>query len=71
MPAAGRLENIDDRRPLTLILRLVIDADGGLVHGEIVSLEGFVHKRFAQWRELVAGLTQLLVDIAHGSISDG
>ena len=71
MPAAGRLEPIDSQRPLTLILRLVIDAEGGLVHGELVSLDGFVHKRFAHWQELISGLEQLITDLPHGLMGDG
>jgi hypothetical protein len=46
-------ETLGDHRNLTLILRLVVDEAGQLVHGELVDLDGASHGRFLNWETLL------------------
>lgn len=41
-----------DRRYVTVIVRLMVDARGRLVQGEIVDATGTSHGRFVGWRDL-------------------
>jgi hypothetical protein len=44
------------RRPVVVILRLVLDRSWELSHGEIVDVSGRLHGRFADWDGLVQAL---------------
>ncbi|MCL4266850.1 MAG: hypothetical protein KJ069_26960 [Anaerolineae bacterium] len=44
--------HLADKRQITLILRLAIDADDRLIYGEIVDLEGVIIGRFIEWAKL-------------------
>jgi hypothetical protein len=49
-------DRLADKRQLTVVLRLVLDAHGGLVHGEAVEgMSGSIH-RFSQWEEIVGAV---------------
>ena len=52
MPPTSTSERLADRRPLTLILRLLFDAQGTLVYGEVVDIEGEICGRFIEWPDL-------------------
>jgi hypothetical protein len=38
---------LEDKRNVSIILRIVLDADGQVLHGEIVDVDGKVLSRFA------------------------
>ncbi|HRQ40323.1 MAG TPA: hypothetical protein PLD25_20620 [Chloroflexota bacterium] len=44
--------HLADKRHMTLILRLAIDKENQLVHGELVNLRGVVIGRFMEWPKL-------------------
>jgi hypothetical protein len=46
-------EHLADNRHLTMLLRLVSDPSGHLVHGELVELDGASHGKFLSWDHLV------------------
>lgn len=54
-------ERLADKRNVTLILRLVLDRDGKLMHGELVDVGGKVQTRFIRWRELTRTVRAWLV----------
>jgi hypothetical protein len=45
-------ETLGDHHNLTLLLRLVVDRAGHLVHGELVDLDGASRGRFLNWDTL-------------------
>lgn len=45
-------ERLAVKRQVTLLLRLVLEANDALVYGEVVDLEGRPHGRFSKWTEL-------------------
>jgi hypothetical protein len=49
-PSSGN--RLAEKRYLTVILRLVVDKRGRLVHGEVVDLQARLQGRFAGWRGL-------------------
>jgi len=53
-------ETLGDNRNLTVLLRLVIDPAGQLVHGELVDLDGASRGRFLNWDGLLQLLDQRL-----------
>ena len=57
MSSAPLGETLGDHRNLTLMLRLVVDRTGQLVHGELVDLDGASRGRFLNWDALVQLLT--------------
>ena len=50
-PASG--EQLADLRNVTVLLRLVVDPTGKLVHGELVNLDGESRGRFLSWDRLL------------------
>jgi hypothetical protein len=46
-------EHLADNRNLTLLVRLVVDPAGHLVHGELVELDGASRGSFRAWETLV------------------
>jgi hypothetical protein len=53
-------ETLGDQRNLTVLLRLVVDPAGNLVHGELVDLDGASRGRFLNWDMLLHLLAQRL-----------
>jgi hypothetical protein len=45
-------ERLAEKRQITLFVRLVLEASGALVYGEVVDLEGWPHGRFSDWADL-------------------
>jgi hypothetical protein len=45
--------HLADKRQVALVLRLTIDGQGQLVHGEVVALAGEAIGRFATWPTLL------------------
>jgi hypothetical protein len=38
---------LEDKRNVSIVLRIVLDADGQVLHGEIVDVDGKILSRFA------------------------
>jgi hypothetical protein len=55
-------EHLADHRNLTVMLRLVVDPTGHLMHGELIDLDGSSHGRFLNWERLIELLTVRLED---------
>ncbi len=49
-------ERLSDKRQVTLIMRLVLDRHGLLMHGEMADVQGTVFSRFVGWRGMVRAL---------------
>lgn len=52
MPALSGDEGLPERRHVTLLLRLVLDQFGHLVHGEVLDLDERERTRFRYWATL-------------------
>lgn len=52
MPLDLDPELLGEKRQVTVILRLVLDARGNLVHGEVVDARGNACARFQNWRSV-------------------
>lgn len=46
-------EQLGDQRQITGIVRLVVNAHGHLLHGEILDTDGRLQGRFVKWSEFV------------------
>jgi hypothetical protein len=57
LPAAEKLAL---NRQVTVVLRLLIDRRGQLLHGELVDDDGKPWRRFAGWRELTGTIREWL-----------
>ena len=53
MSASSLGEHLADNRNLTLLVRLLLDPTGHLVHGELVELDGASRGTFRNWESLV------------------
>jgi hypothetical protein len=53
-------ERLADQRYVTVVVRLVVDARGGLVRGEIVDVHGNIVDQIAGWRELTPAVRALV-----------
>ena len=60
---AGAADGLKDKRYVTAILRLLIDARGDLVHGEVTELDGVSTKRFIGWVDLVPTIKRWLASL--------
>jgi hypothetical protein len=49
-------EALSSRRDATAVVRLVLEADGTVRHGELLDTTGRLHRRFAGWDGLVVAL---------------
>jgi hypothetical protein len=49
-------EEMGDKQLRTVILRLVLDRWGALLHGEITDVDGRVMTRVAGWEEVLASI---------------
>jgi hypothetical protein len=53
----ARGEHLAENRNMTVLLRLVIDPGGHLVHGELIDVDGEPYGRFLSWDRLIELLT--------------
>lgn len=60
--ASLRENNLADMRHLTIILRLVLDRQGMVVHGELVNLEGKTQSRFVGFRGMARAVKTWLAN---------
>jgi hypothetical protein len=49
-------EEMGDKQLRTVILRLVLDRWGTLLHGEIVDVDGQVRSRITRWDQVLASI---------------
>lgn len=49
-------EGLQDKRYVTVILRLLIDKHGALVHGELADTDGSAGPRFTGWPALTPAI---------------
>jgi len=49
-------EEMGDKQLRTVILRLVLDRWGTLIHGEVADVEGQVKSRVTRWDEVLAAI---------------
>ncbi len=54
--------HLADKHQVALVLRLTVDGQGQLVHGEVVALAGEVIGRFATWPTLIHALQTWLTN---------
>jgi hypothetical protein len=52
LPITPYVDKLTEKRHITVILRLVVNQDGRLVHGEVVDVEGKPQGRFVGWQQL-------------------
>jgi hypothetical protein len=55
-------ERLGDKRHVTLVLRLVVDIAGTLMHGEIGDLNGRTRGRFAAWDKLAGSVQAVILE---------
>jgi hypothetical protein len=54
-------EEMGDKQLRTVILRLVLDRWGTLLHGEVADVDGRVVRRIGRWEEVIASIQACLV----------
>ena len=52
--------HLADKRYITVVLRMVVDERGRLLHGELIDVEGVQQQRFKGWRGLVEAVRSWL-----------
>jgi hypothetical protein len=67
-PPAGN--NLSGKRNATLILRLVLDQHGRLMHGELIDVVGGLPNRFVAWRGLIRTVRAWLTRQVQAGASD-
>ena len=65
MPAGNQLSA---KRHVTVILRLVVDGQGRLEHGEVVDTEARLQGRFVDWRGLIRTMREWLAQQEEGGV---
>lgn len=59
-------EGLRDKRYVTVILRLLLDKQGKLVHGEMAGMNGETGPRFGSWESLSVLLPTWLASMGDG-----
>lgn len=59
--------DLGEKSYLTVVLRLLLDEDGALVHGEVADLQGTPRERFADWDGMIRAVQSCIADNEHGS----
>jgi hypothetical protein len=54
-------EEMGDKQLCTVILRLVLDRWGTLLHGEVVDVDGQVRGRITRWDQVLASIKACVV----------
>ncbi len=63
-------DRLAETRHMTLILRLVLDPDGQIHHGEIIDADTKSMSRFKNWDEMIRALQDWLADQSAGHPRD-
>ena len=58
-------EGLQEKRYITVILRLLVDRHGSLVHGEVADMDGRTGPRFAGWPALTPAVHEWLVSLGY------
>ena len=61
MPLPLNENNLAERRNVTVILRLVLDQHGQLIHGELVDVADAPQERFIGWRGMIRAVRAWLI----------
>lgn len=70
MPTTPAENNLAGKRNATLILRLVLDQRGRLMHGELLDVAGGLPDRFVAWRGLLRTVRAWLTSQEQTETSD-
>jgi hypothetical protein len=57
-------DKLADAKQVTLILRLVLNGGGTLLHGEMIHLQNNVRSQFRDWAELLQTLQESMPDLS-------
>jgi len=63
-------DKLAETRQVTVILRLVVDRDGRLQHGEVVNIADNSNNRFKDWDGLTLTLRSWLSNRSQGNLPD-
>ena len=69
MPTPPAGNNLAGKRNATLILRLVLDQRGRLMHGELLDIANGLPDRFVAWRGLIGAIRTWLSSQAREGVS--
>jgi hypothetical protein len=70
VPTPPAENNLAGKRNATLILRLVLDQRGRLMHGELMDVAGGLPDRFVAWRGLIRTVRVWLTNQEEEGASD-
>jgi hypothetical protein len=63
-------EKLADAQQVTLILRLVLNGGGSLLHGEMIHLQNNIRSQFRDWAELIQVLQKTMPGLSDQDGSD-
>ena len=70
MPTIHHIDRLGDQRHVTVILRLVLDAEDHLVYGKVLDVEAQTCGSFNEWRALAQAVRHCVVDGKQKSLRD-
>lgn len=62
--------HLADKRYITVVLRMVVDERGRLLHGELIDVEGVQQQRFKGWRGLAQAMRIWLTGQGQDTMTD-
>lgn len=68
LPAEG---DLGGKSYLTVVVRLLADEHGRLIHGEVADLQGTSQQRFADWEGMVHAVQACLAGVGRGPLREG
>jgi hypothetical protein len=63
LTTSSDLDRLSDKRTLAVIVRLVIDGDGQLLHGDLINEAGRRNGHFTAWAELLVVLQSYIEEL--------
>jgi hypothetical protein len=63
-------DKLADAQQVTLILRLVLNGGGSLLHGEMIHLQHNIRSQFMDWAELMQVLQKMMPGLSDQDGSD-
>lgn len=70
MASSFSTDRLADAQQVTVILRLVLDGGGYLLHGEMINLQNNIRSQFKDWAELMQALQKGMPDLSNKNVSD-
>lgn len=70
MASSFSTDKLADAQQVTLILRLVLNGGGSLIHGEMIHLQNNIRSQFRDWAELMQALQKSMPDLSDQDASD-